>query len=170
MGKFMGDDDILIGSLFEFLNLRFAPRLPPAPNAELLIDENFGGVEEMVALQREFAIFQKGRSFRESAAIMNLGGFWSPRARNRWYRLLEDLTSYPSNRGGLDGDAAIVEAIVDNLENGRALPILFGAHDSSDATQRLVLIGQERRAVVFIDEDYLTVSLPMRPREKRSGG
>ena len=95
---------------------------------------------------------------------MNLGGFWNTRARNRWYRLLADLKNYDSDQPGLNGNDAIVGALIKNLASPRPLPIYFKAHDSKLAKDRKVFVGSERGALFYIDREYLTISLPMRPR------
>jgi hypothetical protein len=157
MGRMMMGYDIFIGSLFDLLNLRFAPREGPG------LDQ-FGGIHEMAALQKEFQIFRKNRSFRDSAAIMNLGGFWNAQARNRWYRLLASLKDYDSNVAGQNGDEAIVNALIKNLGSGRPLPVCFKAHDSRLEGERRVFVSRELRPVFYIDRDFLTISLPMMPR------
>ena len=157
MGRIMGEDDVYINNLFELLNLRFAP---PQGHG----DEDFGGIEEMVALQKEFRIFRVGRSLRDSAAIMNLGGFWNTRARNRWYRVLADLNSYESNIKGVNGDEAIVASLIENLASRAPLPVYFKAHDSRVEGMRRVIVESGPIAGFFIDIPYLTISLPMRPR------
>ena len=157
MGKIMGEDDVYINNLFELLNIRFAPPQSGAP-------EEFGGIEEMVALQQEFAIFQKGRSFQKSAAIMNLGGFWNARSKNRWYQMLADLNSYESNIEGMNGDEAIVSSLIENLASAKPLPVYFKAHDSRVEGQKRVLIEKGPVKGFFIEADYLIISLPMKPR------
>ncbi len=157
MGRMMKEDDIYIGNLFDFLNLRFAPSQGPGP-------DNFGGINEMAALQKEFHIFAPDRSFRDSAAIMNLGGFWNARARNRWYRLLADLKNYEFNQPGVNGNDAIVAALIKNLELARPRPVYFKAHDSRIAGERRVFVDRDRQSLFYIDQNFLTISLPMRPR------
>lgn len=158
MGKIMQEDDVYINNLFELLNLRFAP---PQGYGE----DDFGGIEEMVALQKEFRIFREGRSLRDSAAIMNLGGFWNTRARNRWYRVLADLNSYESNIDGVNGDEAIVASMIGNLASRTPLPVYFKAHDSRVEGMRRVFVESGPIEGFFIDVPYLTISLPMRPRD-----
>lgn len=174
MGKFMQDDDILIESFFELLNLRFAPPLVEAPNA---IDTEhgihnlaYGGVVEFAALQREFQIFRAGRSFRDSVAVLNLGGLWNSRARNRWYALLADLRNYGSNRDALNGDEAIVNALITNFAAKKLRPVYFKAHDSTIKNRRIVFVDEddESNPIFYInppDPNYLTISIPMKPRE-----
>ena len=67
MGEFMKEYDVLIPGLLENLNLRFAPVQAQTP-------EWLGGIAELADIQRKHQIFQKGRSFAESAAILGLGG------------------------------------------------------------------------------------------------
>jgi hypothetical protein len=173
MGKFMQDDDILIESFFELLNLRFAPPLSEAPNpidTENGIDNlAYGGVQEIAALQREFQIFRAGRSFRDSVAVLNLGGLWNSRARNRWYALLADLKSYGSNKDALNGDEAIVNALIINLAEKKPYPVYFESHDSTKENRRIVFVDEDpkRHPIFYIrppDPRYLIISIPMRPR------
>jgi len=100
MGAYMLEDDIYIGTFLDLFNLRFAPT-PFAP-AEL-----FGGIEEVIKLQKEFEIFRPGRQFSTSAALLGIGGLYNARAKNRWIRLLENLPD--------KGDQAIADAILANL-------------------------------------------------------
>jgi len=153
----MVEDDIYISSLFDLLNLRFGPTQA--------IPENLGGIEEMAALQKEFQIFKRGRSFRDSAAIMNLGGFWNAEAKTRWYRLLDDLKDYESNVTKQNGNDAIVNALIRNLASPKPLPVHFKAHDSRAEGERRVFVSREARPIFYMERDYLTISLPMKPRE-----
>ncbi|MBK6294390.1 MAG: hypothetical protein IPF55_08785 [Rhodoferax sp.] len=65
MGWYMKEDDIYIGSLLDEMNVRFAPSQGK--------EDLFGGIDEMVALQKEFKIFKKGRSFKTSLSVLNIG-------------------------------------------------------------------------------------------------
>jgi hypothetical protein len=160
MGQFMKDDDIYIGSQIDLLNLRFAPALEREADW-------FGGIDEMVALQKEFKIFQKGRSFRDSASILNLGGFYNVRAKNRWYTLLEHLADYQSDTVGINADIAIVTALIKNLESKSPLPVYFKPHDGRKPPKWQVMILSNDSPLFYIDQEYLTISLPMAPRRKK---
>ncbi len=83
MGRIMKEDDVYISGLLDILNIRFGPSQGPG--------EAYGGIPEMAALQREFKIFERGRSLRSCFAVLNLGGFWNTRAKNRWLELIDDL-------------------------------------------------------------------------------
>lgn len=155
MGAFMKDHDIYIGTMLDELNLRFAPSQGRGTH--------FGGIEEMVALQKEFKIFKKGRSFKTSCAVLNLG------ARNNelkalWQSLLGNLNRHPSEKSGQDGDSAIVNALIKNLASPAPLPVYFTSHDMrGDAKNAEVRITPKSRPVHYLELDYLTISLPMQP-------
>lgn len=153
----MREDDIFIPSFLERLNLRFAPRQSGDP-------EWFGGVEEAAKLQADYQVFQEKRSFQQSASLLGLGGHQNPRARTRWFTLLDSLKDYPSNRPGLNGDQAVVQAILENLTSSSPLPVHFKAHDSRGEPGRRVIVGEEPRPLFYIERDYLTISIPMKPR------
>jgi hypothetical protein len=157
MGDIMREDDTAIPGLLNLLNLRFAPTPEP---------QWLGGINEMAAIQKEFQVFQVGRSFRDSAQILNLGGFWNARAKTRWYELLKGLQKLPSNVEGLTGDQAIVKALIDDLAARRPQPVYFGAHDLRQ--DKRVIIGGKgtQRPIFYIEKDYLTISLPMKPKSK----
>ena len=159
MGQLMREYDVFIPSFLEMLNLRFAPHEANTP-------EWLGGVAEVAALQRELSVFQAGRSFQQSAALLGLGGQMNPQARTRWFALLDDLKNYESSRPGLNGDACIVQAMIENLGMADPLPVHFKAHDSRAQGGRRVIVGEEPRPVFYLEQDYLTVSLPMRPRAR----
>ena len=157
MGQLMGENDVVIGTFLELANLRFAPRQGPEP-------EWFGGIDEIVELQREFQIFQTGRSFQKSAALLGLGGHTNSKARAAWFSLLADLANLPSNRPGQNGDEAVVGAMLQNLALPTPLPVYFMAHDSRPEGARQVIIEDKARPLFYIEQDYLTVSIPMKPR------
>jgi mRNA-degrading endonuclease YafQ of YafQ-DinJ toxin-antitoxin module len=155
MGTFMKDHDIYIGSLLEDLNLRFAPSQGRATH--------FGGIEEMVALQKEFKIFKKGRSFKASCAALNLVSR-NNEVKTLWFSLLANLERHPSAKKGEDGDSAIVNALVKNLAAAAPLPVYFTSHDMrGDKSNAEVKITTKSRPIYYIEQDYLTISLPMQP-------
>lgn len=150
MGWFMKEHDIYVGSMLDELNLRFAPSQGQATL--------YGGIEEMAALQKEFKILKKDRPFKTSAAALNLGAR-NNEVKNRWLEVLGDLNKYPSNLPKLDGDAAIVSALLKNLAAKTPLPVYFTSHPLQDVAQ--VIITDKSRPVHYLEQDYLTISLPM---------
>ena len=155
MGYFMRHNDILIGSMLDQLNLRFAP-----PQGK---EKTYGGIEEMAGLQKEFQIFKKGRPFSTSVAVLNLAAYNND-AKNHWHDLLGNLARHKSNRGKLNGDQAIVDALVKNLAAKNPLPVYFTSHDMRQGEEsKKVLITDKAQPVFYIERDYLVISLPMKP-------
>ena len=150
MGWFMKENDIYIGSMLDELNLRFAPSQGLATH--------HGGIDEMVALQKEFKILKKGRAFKTSVAALNLGSR-NNEVKNRWLDLLGALSKHTSNILKLDGDAAIVNSLVKNLAAKAPLPVYFTSHPMQENAQ--VKITDKSRPVHYLEQDYLTISLPM---------
>lgn len=153
MGLFMQEHDIYVGSVLDELNLRFAPTQGKKGHR--------GGIEEMVALQKEFGIFKKSRTFKTSLAALNLSSRNND-VKNRWYALVGALDRHKSNWRGLDGDAAIVDAIVKNLASRKPLPVYFASHDMRGAKENSeVKITDKARPIHYLEKDYLVISLPM---------
>lgn len=160
MGMFMKHNDILIGSMLDQLNLRFAP-----PQGK---EMTYGGIEEMAVLQKEFGIFKKGRPFARSVAVMNLSAYNND-AKNHWHDLLGNLNRHKSNRGKLNGDEAIVDAMAKNLASKKPLPVYFTSHDMRQGDEsKKVLITDKGRPVHYIERDYLVISLPMKPWDQQA--
>jgi hypothetical protein len=153
MGAFMKEHDIYVGSLQEKLNLRFAPNLGAGGNT---------GLQEMIALQKEFEIFKEGRKFETSMAVLNVTGSASSEVKDRFHRYLASLRRAKSNVGRLNGDAAIVKAIAANLNSKKPLPVYFELHDlTSSAESNRVLITDRARPLFYMKQDYLVISLPL---------
>jgi len=152
MGMFMKEHDIHVGSLLDQLNVRFGP----TPDKKT----HFGGIDEMAALQKEFKIFKKGRSFKTSVAVLNIGSS-NAEAKNRLHDYFANLSKHDSNVAKLNGDEAIVAAIVRNLAAKSPLPVYFTFHDMrAEKGNTRVLIDEKGRPVPFFNRDYLTVSFP----------
>ena len=155
MGYFMKEHDIYIGTMLDELNLRFAPSQGK--------DSHFGGILEMVALQKEFKLFKKGRSFKTSCAVLNLGAR-NNEVKNLWQSLLGNLYKHESNQKTQNGDAAIVNAIIKNLASATPLPVYFTSHDMRGAKDNAqVKIIAKSQPIHYLEQDYLSISLPMQP-------
>ncbi len=155
MGYFLQEHDIYVASLFDELNVRFAPSQGK--------DSHYGGIEEMVALQKEFKIFKRGRSFKTSVSVLNIGAFNND-LKNRWHRYLEKLDNYDSDRKGQNGDVAIVSALIKNLAASNPLPVYFTSHDMRGAAEnRQVRVLENSRPLFYLEVDYLAISMPMQP-------
>lgn len=155
MGFFMKEHDVYVGTMLDELNLRFAP-----PHGT---KEHHGGIDEMVELQKEFQIFKEGRSFATSASALHLGGSANHEVKNRFYTYLRHLRREKSNVKGMNGDAAIVAAIVKNLASKKPLPMYFSNHDMSKDPG--VIIKDKARPLFYMSRDYLWVSFPSAPHD-----
>lgn len=154
MGLFMKEHDVHVENLLGELNLRFGP----TPGKK----SHFGGIAEMIELQKEFKIFKKGRSFRNSVAVLNVGAT-NAEARNRMLDYFANLSKHDSNVAGRNGDAAIVDALVRNLASKNPLPVYFTYHDMRAAKGNTrVLITDKSRPIPYFPHDYLTISIPTR--------
>jgi hypothetical protein len=152
MGFFMKEHDVHVESLLGELNVRFGP----TPSKK----SHFGGIAEMVELQKEFKIFKKGRSFRTSVAVLNIGAT-NAEARNRMLEYFGNLGKHESNVAGQNGDAAVVNALVKNLASKNPLPVYFTYHDMRAAKGNTrVLITDKSRPIPYFQHDYLTISIP----------
>lgn len=157
MGFFMKEHDVYVGTLLDDLNLRFAP-----PHGA---KDQFGGIDEMVAIQKEFGIFKEGRSLRTSAMALHLGNSANHEVKNRFYAYLANLRRQKSNVKGMNGEAAIVSALVGNLSARKPLPVYFDFHDMRDQGENKgVIIRDKGRPLFYMDQDYLWISLPMQSR------
>ncbi len=157
MGSFMKEHDVHVENLLGQLNVRFGP----TPDKKT----HFGGIDEMVQLQKEFKIFKKGRSFKTSVSVLNIGAS-NAEARNRLLEYFDGLSKHDSNVTGQNGDAAIVNAIVRNLAGPDPLPVYFTYHDMrAEKGNTRVLITPKGQPVPFFKRDYLTVSFPTKPYE-----
>jgi hypothetical protein len=157
MGFFMKEHDVYVGTMLDELSLRFAP----AHGAK----EHFGGIDEMVELQKEFEIFKKGRSLRTSATALHLGGSINHEVKNRFYRYLGNLRRQKSNVKGMNGEEAIVDALIRNLAAKKPLPVYFDYHDMrGEGDAKGVIVKEKARPLFYMEQDYLYVSLPAQPR------
>lgn len=152
MGFFMKEHDVHVENLLGELNVRFGP----TPDKKT----HFGGIREMVELQKEFKLFKKGRSFAKSMAVLNIGAS-NAEARNRLLEYFGNLSKHDSNVTGQNGDVAIVNAIMKNLASKKPLPIYFTYHDMrAEKGNTRVLITDKSRPVPYFKQDYLTISVP----------
>lgn len=157
MGMFMKEHDIHVGSLLDQLNVRFGP----TPDKK----SHFGGIDEMVQLQKEFKIFKKGRSFKTSVAVLGIGASNSE-AKNRLQEYFGNLGNHDSTVANQNGDVAIVNALIRNLASKSPLPVYFTFHDmKAEKGNTRVLIDEKGRPVPFFNRDYLTISFPTLPQK-----
>ena len=163
MGDFLKEHDIYVESFATQLNLRFAP-----PQG---LRTHHGGIEELAELQKEFKIFKKGRSFRTSVAVLNIGGGSGNDVKNRLYEYFDNLKRHESNVAGKNGDEAIVDALVKNFAARKPLPVFFKYHDMrGDQGDKKMLITPRARPISYIDQEYLVLSFPTQQGGQAEGG
>lgn len=156
MGALMKEDDLYIGTFLDLFNVRFAPT-PSTRYPETV----YGGIDEMTDLQKEFKIFRPQRPFSESAALLGLGGIYNAQAKNRWLHLLRRLPDR--------GDQKIADALVANFKKRQPLPCYMRAHDSRPKGENRVIIAESDDPLFYLEQEYLTISLPMAPKPKQTG-
>jgi len=157
MGMFMKEHDIHVGSLLDQLNVRFGP----TPDKKT----HFGGIDEMVQLQKEFKVFKRGRAFKTSVAVLGIGA-GNSEAKNRLQEYFGNLANHDSSVAGQNGDVAIVNALIRNLASKSPLPVYFTFHDmKAEKGNTRVLIDEKGRPVPFFKRDYLTISFPTLPQK-----
>jgi hypothetical protein len=157
MGFFMKEHDVYVGTMLDDLNLRFAP----AHGSK----DQFGGIEEMAAVQKEFGIFKEGRSLRTSAMALHLGNGSNHEVKNRFYGYLANLRRQKSNVKGQNGEVAIVKALLKNFAAKKPLPVYFDFHDMrGGGDNQGVIVREKGMPLFYMDQAYLWISLPMQPR------
>ena len=68
----------------------------------------------------------------------------------------------PEPSSKIDGDVAIVTTLVKNLASKTPLPVFFTSHDMRGATENArVIVTDKSRPVHYLEQDYITISLPM---------
>ncbi len=153
MGDFLKEHDIYVDSFINQMNLRFAPSQG--------LRTHYGGIEELAALQKEFKIFKKGRSFRTSMSVLNIGSAHGNHAKNRLYEYFDNLKNHESNVPGQNGDVSIVNALLKNFAARAPLPVLFKYHDMrAEKGNTRVLITPKERAVSYFPHDFMVISFP----------
>jgi len=125
------------------------------------INNRFGPgdpIEEMAALQKEFKVFSSKHTLHKSFALLNIAP--PPgKERQRWYRYLGHLHTYPSDMPGVNGHDRVVRAAQKNLESANPLPMRLIVHSAKE--NRAVTVTVET-PIIFSKQKYLVVSVPTR--------
>ena len=155
MGARMKEDDIYIGTFLDLFNVRFAPT-PSSLQAETV----YGGIDEMAKLQGNSRSSGQNGHFPMAQRYLD-GGLQNARAKNRWLDLLSNLPD--------DGDQKIADALVANFKKKEPLPCYMQAHDSRPKGENVVKIFESYAALFYLEQEYLTISLPMAPKPRQTG-
>src|SRR5437868_6718428 len=104
MGFLIQDDTTL--DVLAKLNRRFGP----------------GGINEMVALQKEFGIFSGDHTLEDSFRLLGIVPC-DHVERDRWFHFLETLKKYPSDVPSLNGYKRVIAAFEQALIPVRHIPV-----------------------------------------------
>ena len=80
--------------------------------------------------------------------------------RERWFKYLDHLKTYPSDQDGVSGHDRIVRARQENLEGDLPLPMYVQTHLASGDDRVTVTRG---RPIPHEMQDYLVISTPTMP-------
>lgn len=166
MGALWKDNDYLIATQFDFVNLRFAPAgTVNIARDGYSFDSDQDGIVEMRNLQSRFGIFEIKRPLKDSFAILGLGGS-NPTTKAIFFHYLDSthfLRGYASDDPRYaNGHDRIVAAVVETLARKDALPIYFTIHDTSG--KRPTVHVSTATPLPYMREEYCVISVPMSPR------
>lgn len=131
---------------------------PNVPGIQTLLNNRFAPgdpIKEMVAMQKEFKIFDASHSLRSVARLINVVPSDS-KARASWLKYIEHLKQVPSDRQGVTAHDRIIMALKENLESKSFLPVWFGWHPGTTLT-----VSHNDQPLVFSKTRYLRISAPV---------
>ena len=146
MGDITRDDTT--AEILHQLNSRFAPGEP---------------LREMVAIQKEFALYSDKYSLRQAARLTNVVPS-DVTERHRWFAYLDLLKTYPSDQAGVNGHDRVRRARKENLESDAPLPMFVKTHLAADDDRVTVKVG---RPVPHETQEYVIISIPTIPSAAR---
>lgn len=154
MGDLLKEHDIHVETFTHQMNMRFAP---PAA-----LKTHHGGIEELVELQKEFKVFKKGRRLSKSMAVLGIGSMAGNGPKNVLYGYFDSLARLGSNdAAGLNGEEAIVSALLKNFASKKPQPVYFKIHDmAAPHGDMRVLVTPKARPLSYFNHDFVVVSLP----------
>jgi hypothetical protein len=126
-----------------------------------LLNKRFGpdGIREMVILQKEFQVFAAEHDLQHSFGLLGISPC-VPVERERWYKFLELLKTYPSDLPDVSGHDRVVKAYKDNLEGTQFLCVFIDLHLKANDARVTVSEGQP---LLYSLQTYLVISIPVMP-------
>jgi hypothetical protein len=121
---------------------------------------NDGSLQEMVVIQKEFAVFSEKYSLKQALRILHIVPD-DIAERRGWFTFLDYLKRYPSDQDGVTGHDRIVRALQENLEGDAPSPVYIATHRAAD-NDRVTVTGSQR-PIVYEDQQYLVISIPTTP-------
>jgi hypothetical protein len=131
---------------------------PHVPGLQTLLNNRFApgdAIKEMVALQKEFKVFEISHSLRSIARLINVVPTDS-KARASWLKYIGHLKDVPSETQGVSAHDRIIMALKENLESKSFLPVWFGWHVGTKLT-----VTRDDQPLVFSKTKYLRISVPV---------
>jgi hypothetical protein len=131
---------------------------PHVPGIQNLLNNRFAPgdpIKEMVALQKEFKVFDLSHSLRNVAQLINVVPT-DIKARASWLKYIEHLKQVLSEEKGVTAHDRIIMALKENLESKSVLPVWFGWHVGTKLT-----VTHDDQPLVFSKTRYLRISVPV---------
>jgi hypothetical protein len=144
MGGFIDDDDLLTTQ--GQLNRRFGPGDP---------------IDEMVGLQRAFKIFSPKHPLREASALLDIGPA-DRKQRQNWYKYLDSLKKFKSEKPKVNGHDLIVAALKQDLESKKPLPVYFDWHSAKEDPRVWARRPDKGPPLLYQGQDFLRISVPIK--------
>ncbi|HEX9586418.1 MAG TPA: hypothetical protein VGA15_01555 [Bradyrhizobium sp.] len=131
------------------------------------LNKRFGPdeIDEMVALQKEFAIFSSQHCLEDSFALLGIEPC-EKSERKRWNKFLQLLKTYKSDALNLNGYDRVIKAFEDALKTVThfppipPLPVFVGVHSMAEDDRVTVTEG---RPLIFSVQPYVILSIPTKP-------
>jgi hypothetical protein len=126
-----------------------------------LLNKRFGidGIAEMRVLQKEFQVFAAEHSLQHSFGLLGITPC-AANERERWYKFLELLKTYPSDILKVNGHDRVVKAYKDNLESTEPQTVFIDLHLKAKEDRVTVSQGQP---IIYSLLWYLVISIPVTP-------
>jgi hypothetical protein len=126
-----------------------------------LLNKRFGidGILEMIELQKEFQVFSPDHSLQHTFGLLGITPC-NPFERERWFKFLETLKSYPSDLPKVNGHDRVVKAYQDNLEGEITFAVFIDLHLKEKDARVTVSQGQP---IIYSLQTYLVISIPVTP-------
>jgi|HubBroStandDraft_5_1064220.scaffolds.fasta_scaffold59470_3 hypothetical protein len=149
MGLAIEDDTTL--DVLAMLNKRFGPSV----------------IKDMIALQKEFGIFNTDHPLQDSFRLLGIEPC-DRVERERWYHFLNKLKKYPSDVPELNGYQRVIVAFEQALlppppfPPRSPLPVFVTVHKMSD-DPRVTFDFKGGRPLIFSVQTYRILSIPTKP-------
>jgi hypothetical protein len=136
--------DSTTSDVFHQMNTRMGPNEP---------------IKEIAAVHKEFDMFSEKYNLKQAYRALHIAPS-DHDERRKWFRYLDSLVDFKSDKAGVNGHDRIVSALRANFESSAPLPVYWMTH-LSEADDR-VSIGHGT-PIAHERQEYMTISLPTVP-------